>query len=141
MEGAGFKSTIKKFNGGQEAWVSFLKPTLSTLTPVIGKAVVAKNKIPQVGQAITSFLKSISEGKTFIRNRYARSGFRTKSFIILIQIKLFYQLKEEDLKRCSSCSNEKLLTHLFKKSKSKDSLYDECKSCRKQYDIKKVVKN
>ena len=64
MEGAGFKSTMKKiFNGSQTAWNKFLKPDVNVAAPFIGMAVSAKTKNPKVGQATTNILKSISGGK------------------------------------------------------------------------------
>ena len=50
------------------------------------------------------------------------------------------QFVENDLKRCSKCDNEKLMTHFHKKSKSKDILNPICKSCGKQYYNENLVK-
>ena len=64
MEGAGFKNTKKKiFKGSQKASSSFLKPKINTLAPVIGMAVGAKSRNPQVDQATANILKSISGGR------------------------------------------------------------------------------
>ena len=64
MEGKGFKNTMKiTFKGSQKAWNSFLKPPINTLAPIIGMAVGAKSKNPQVGQATANTLKSISGEK------------------------------------------------------------------------------
>ena len=41
-------------------------------------------------------------------------------------------MNEEGLKRCLKCKNEKVVTNSHKKSKSKDYLYNQCKTCRKQ---------
>ena len=62
LEGAGFKSTIKKiFKGREKAWRNSInKPAVNTLGPVIGMAIAAKSKTPQVGQVATNLLKSIS---------------------------------------------------------------------------------
>ena len=58
MEGIGFKKTMKKnFKGGEKAWNSFLNPTFNTLALVIGIAVGAKSRNPQVGQATANNLK------------------------------------------------------------------------------------
>ena len=65
-EGSRFSNTIKQIiKGSQKAWNSFPKPTFNTLAPVIGMAVGAKSKNPQVGQATTKILKNISGGKFF----------------------------------------------------------------------------
>ena len=64
LEGAGFKSTMKKiFKGSQTAWSKFLKPTINTIAPVIVMAVEAKSKNKQVGAATTNKLKSLTGGK------------------------------------------------------------------------------
>ena len=60
--------TMKKaFQGSQRMWNSFLMPTLNTLAPVIGMAVGAKSKNPQIGQTTANILKNISGGKTLLR--------------------------------------------------------------------------
>ena len=53
----------KIFQGSEKAWNSFLKPAVNTVAPVIGMAVGAKSKNPQVGQATTLFLRSLSGSK------------------------------------------------------------------------------
>ena len=50
------------------------------------------------------------------------------------------QFVENDLKRCSKCDNEKLMTHFHEKSESKDRLNPVCKSCRKQFHDEILVK-
>ena len=61
MEGSGSKISMKKvFKGSEKAWSSFFKPAVNTLAPVIGTAVGATPKNPEVGQAATKFLKIIS---------------------------------------------------------------------------------
>ena len=47
----------KIFKRSQKVWNSFLKQTINTLAPVIGMAVGAKSKNPQVAQATTNILK------------------------------------------------------------------------------------
>ena len=64
LEGAGFKNTMKKiFKGSETAWNKFLKPTLNIASPYIGMSVCAKTKNPEIAQATTNILKSISGGK------------------------------------------------------------------------------
>ena len=64
MEGSSFENTIKKsFRGSQTVGNNSLKPTVNTLAPVISMAVGAKTKKPQVAQATTNILKSMTEGK------------------------------------------------------------------------------
>ena len=65
LEGGSIKSKLQKnFKGTQTACNNILKPALNMASPYIGKAVGAKTKNPKIGQATTSILKSISEGKT-----------------------------------------------------------------------------
>ena len=60
LEGSGFTKTRRKiFKGRQKAWNSFLEPTINTPAPVIGMAVGANSKNPQVVQATANFLKSL----------------------------------------------------------------------------------
>ena len=62
MEGNVFKKMAKYFKSTQTAGNKFLNPAVNTLAPVIGMSVGAKSKSPQVGQATTNILKSISGG-------------------------------------------------------------------------------
>ena len=50
----------KVFKGSQLAWNNFLKPAINAKAPVIGMSIEAKSKNPQVAQATTNILKSIS---------------------------------------------------------------------------------
>ena len=79
LEGAAFKNKMKKiFKGSQSAWSKFLKPTISTLAPVIGMAVGAKTKNPKVAAATTNILKSISGGKRLPLTDMQGRGLRLK---------------------------------------------------------------
>ena len=79
LEGAGFKSTMKKlFKGSQQAWSRFLKPTINTLAPVIGMAVGAKSKNAKVGAATTNILKSLTGGKVLSLTDMHGRGLRLK---------------------------------------------------------------
>ena len=79
LEGSGFKNTMKKnFKDSQKAWNSFLKPTINTLAPVMGMAVGAKSKNPQVAQATTIILKSVSGGKILSLRDLHGNGLRLK---------------------------------------------------------------
>ena len=79
LEGSGFKSTMKIiFKGIQKAWDSFLKFLVNTLAPVIGIAVASKNKNPQVGQATTIILKSISGCKILSLTDMYDNGLRLR---------------------------------------------------------------
>ena len=53
----------KRFKGSQKAWNSLFKPTINTLAPVFGRAVGAKPKNLQVGEATNYISKSILGGK------------------------------------------------------------------------------
>ena len=64
LEVAGFKNAMKKrLRGSQKTGNSFLKPTINTLAPVVGMVFGVRNKNPEVGQATTNILTSISGGK------------------------------------------------------------------------------
>ena len=68
MEGNVFKKMAKYFKGTQTAGNKFLNPAVNTLAPVIGMALGAKGKSPQVGQATTNILESISDTKDSIQH-------------------------------------------------------------------------
>ena len=79
LEGAGFKSTMKKiFKGSQTAWKKFLKPAVNVAAPFIGMAVSAKTKNPKVGQATRNILKSISVGKILSLTDMHGNGLRLR---------------------------------------------------------------
>ena len=79
LEGAGFKSTMKKiFKGSQIAWNKFLKPTINTLAPVKGMAVGVKSKNSKVGAATTNILKSLTAGKILSLTDMHGRGLRLK---------------------------------------------------------------
>ena len=64
MEGRSIKSELKSiFWPTQAARNKFLKPAFIATAPFIGMAVIEKTKNPKVGQATTSFLKTISGAK------------------------------------------------------------------------------
>ena len=63
-EGAGLKYKLQKnFRSTQTASSSFLLLAVNVAAPFIGMAVAAKIKNPQIGQATTNILKSVSGGK------------------------------------------------------------------------------
>ena len=68
----------KIFKESQKTWNSFLKPTINTLAPVIGLAVGAKNKNPQVGQAAANLSKTISGWGILSLTDMHRNGLRLK---------------------------------------------------------------
>ena len=79
LEGAGFKSAMKKiFKGSQSAWNKFLKPALNIASPYIGIAVSAKTKNPKIGQATANILKNISGGKILSLTDMHGRGLRLK---------------------------------------------------------------
>ena len=79
LEGAGFKYTKKKiFKGSRTAWSKFLKPTINTLAPVIGRAVGAKSKNAKVGAATANILKSVTGGKILSLTDMHGNGLRIK---------------------------------------------------------------
>ena len=79
LEGAGFKNTMKKiFKGSQTARNKFLKPTINTLAPVIGRAVGAKSKNAKVGAATTTILKSLTGGMILSLTDMHGRGLRLK---------------------------------------------------------------
>ena len=79
LEGAGFNNRIeKKFEGSEKAWNSFPKPAVNTLAPFIGMARGAKNKSPEVGQATTNILRTISGGKILSLTDLLGNGLRLK---------------------------------------------------------------
>ena len=60
-EGGSNKSKLQNFfRGTKTAWSKFLKPAINATAPFFGMAVSAKTKTPNVGQATTNNLKSIS---------------------------------------------------------------------------------
>ena len=64
LEVGSIKSKLQKiFRGTQTVWNKFLKPAVNVAAPFTGRAVGAKNRNPEVAQATTSILKSISGGK------------------------------------------------------------------------------
>ena len=66
------------FQESQTAWSNFLKPAVKVAAPCIGKAVSAKIKSPEVGQATTGFLKIISGGKILSLTDMHEIGLRLK---------------------------------------------------------------
>ena len=68
----------KMFKGSKEARDSFLRLAVNTLAPVIGKAVGAKSKNPQVCQASTKILKSIPGGRVLHLTDLQGNGLRLK---------------------------------------------------------------
>ena len=79
LEGGSIKSKLQKvFRGTQTAWNKFLKPAINATAPFIGMAVSAKTKKPEVGQATTSILKSISGGKILSLTDMLGRGLRLK---------------------------------------------------------------
>ena len=80
LKGAGFKNAMKRsFKGNREAWDKFLEPAVNTLAPVIGMAVGAKSKNPQVGQATTYILMSITKGKVLSLTDFHVNGLRLRN--------------------------------------------------------------
>ena len=74
-EGAGFeKKKWKLFKSSQKAWNSFPKPAVNTLATVIGVAVIARSKNPQVGQTMANILKTISGGKVLSLTEMHENG-------------------------------------------------------------------
>ena len=64
MEGARVKGKLQKiFEGTQTVWHKFLMPAINAITPIIGIALAAKSKNPEVGEASKKFSKSIRGGK------------------------------------------------------------------------------
>ena len=79
LDGGSIKKKLKSiFRVTRVPWNKFLKPTLNTLAPVISMAVGAKSNNPQVGQATTYILKSISDGKTLPLTDLNVNGLRLK---------------------------------------------------------------
>ena len=79
LEGNGFKQPMKKiFKGSQTAWNKFLKLAVNVSAPFIGMAVSAKTKNPNVGQATTKILKTISGGKILSLTDMHGNGLRLK---------------------------------------------------------------
>ena len=78
VEGTGFENKKeKKFDEASKDWDSFLRPAVNTLAPVLSMAVAAKRKNPQLGQATTNILKSISGGKILsVTNLHSGAGLR-----------------------------------------------------------------
>ena len=84
LEGAGFKSTMKRiFKGSQKVWEKFLKPAFNVAAPFIGMAVGAKSKNPKIGQATTNILKSISGGKILSLTDMHGHGLRLRVMYII----------------------------------------------------------
>ena len=64
LEGGSIKIKVKSlFTGQQTAWNKFLEPAVNATAAFIGMAVSAKTKNPEVGQATTNTIKSISGDK------------------------------------------------------------------------------
>ena len=79
LEGGSIKSKLQKiFRGTQVAWNKFLKPAINATAPIIGMAVSAKTKNPNVGAATTNILKSISGGKILSLTDMHGRGLRLK---------------------------------------------------------------
>ena len=79
LEGGSIKSKLQKTcRGTQTAWNKFLKPAIKATAPFIGMAVSAKTKSPEVGQATTIILKSISGGKILSLTEMNTRGLRLK---------------------------------------------------------------
>ena len=79
LEGAGFKSTMKKiFTGSQSAWNKFLKPALKIATPVISAGVAMKTKNPQSAQVTSNILKSLTGGEILSLTDMHGRGLRLK---------------------------------------------------------------
>ena len=69
----------KIFKGSQTAWNKILKPAVNVAAPFIGMAVSAKTKNPNVGQATTNILKSISGGEILsLTDMHSGAGLRLK---------------------------------------------------------------
>ena len=63
LEGVSIKCKLQKNSKGtQSACNKFLKPAVNVAEPFIGMSVSAKTKNPNVGQATTNILRSISGG-------------------------------------------------------------------------------
>ena len=79
FEGGSIKSKLQKlFKGTQTAWNKFLKPAVNVAALFIGMAVSAESKNPEVGQATTNILTSISGGKILSLTDMHGSGLRLK---------------------------------------------------------------
>ena len=80
---------MKKFSKGSEkAWNSFLGPANNGTIRVIGMALVAKLRKPEVGQeGTTNNLKNIPGRQIFITNRYTWKWTSFKSYVFLLQSK------------------------------------------------------
>ena len=79
MEGGSIKSKLEKISRGtQTAWSKFLKPAINATAPFIGMAVSAKTKKPNVGQATTNILKSISGSKVLSLTDMHDNGLRLR---------------------------------------------------------------
>ena len=68
----------KIFRGTQTAWKKFFQTAVNVAAPFIGMAVIAKSKNPEVGQATTNKLKSISGGKILSLTDMHGRGLRLK---------------------------------------------------------------
>ena len=69
----------KIFEGSQTTWSKFSKPALNIASPYIGMAVSAKTKNPQIVQATTNILKSISGGRVLNLTYMHGNGLRLKA--------------------------------------------------------------
>ena len=79
LEGGSIKSKLQKiFRGTKTAWDKFLKPAINATAPFIGMAVSAKSRNPEVGQATTNILKTISGGKILSLTDMHVRGLRLK---------------------------------------------------------------
>ena len=79
LEGGSIKSKLQKvLKGTQTAWNKFLKPAVNVAAPFIGMAVGAKTKNPNIAQATTKILKSISGGKILSLTDMHGNGLRLK---------------------------------------------------------------
>ena len=76
MEGRSIRNKLKSiFRGTQAVLNKFSKPAVNMAAPFIGMAAGAKSKNPQVGQATTNILKSISGSKFLILTEmHSRAG-------------------------------------------------------------------
>ena len=90
----------KIFKGSQTTWRRFLKPAVNVAAPFIGRAVAAKSKNPQVGQA-TKYFEIINRWKGLKPNGSPWQWIMIKRHVILFQLKF--------AKYMSSCINYDLV--------------------------------
>ena len=81
MEGSGFKSKLQKnFKGTQSAWNKFSNHAVNVAAPFTDMAVGAKTKNPQVAQATTKNLISMSGGKILsLTDMHSVAGLRLRA--------------------------------------------------------------